>query len=375
MASQLAAINELMEIYTTYRPPAEVAYKRNAILRSLDVEQFAALQKELLARNKCGDEAQLAIVEDVMADLLSCTEFPLDSLLKAQLDAGWTPLDYLYRGAGEQTEKELLARLGANPKLALSGLAWIDKPHITAKFAEWKISPPADLDQSLIELFSHQAGWEPNSENEKRWLFSQRCYGITANNEKKAQTVISETSSNVNKTKPTLPPACLWCERPLFHLKNLESVYLQNLFSIKFTVDDIDIPFCLYCTNFGAVPMQLQTNGAAVFSQRIDINRRIDEPSYSLKTAGGILEPVVDSTARNPYSAVDSGRSYNLSQIGGFPTWTQDAHYPKCAECQETMMFLMQVESMDFPILKYEGIYHIFVCQYCAGEFAVQQTL
>jgi len=369
LASQLAAINELMEIYTTYRPPAEVADKRNSILQSLNEHQFEALQKELLARNKCGDDAQLAIVEDVMSDLLLCTDFPLDNLLKAQLDAGWTPLDYLFRGAGEQTENELLARVETNQKLALSGLAWIDKPHITAKFAEWKINPPVDLDQSLIELLSHQAGWELNSENEKRWLFSQICFGIAAKSN------LTSSANPIDKKQTSKTKTCLWCQRPTFTVSNLISNYLNTLFGIVLETESISIPFCQHCTNFGAVPMQLTDNGAAVFSSRNDANRIITEPPIPLKTEGGILHITADSNTRNPYTAVDSGRSYNLSQIGGFPTWTQDAHYPKCAECQKTMLFLMQVESMDFPILKYEGIYHVFVCQYCSGEFAVQQTL
>lgn len=369
MASQLAEINKLMEIYKTYRPTAEVAAQRNAILQSLDAIQLEALQTELLARNKCGDEAQLAIVEDVMADLLLCTEFPLDNLLRTQLEAGWTPLDYLFRAAEEQAEKELLARLETNPKIALSGLAWIDKPHITAKFAEWKISPPTDLDQSLIELFSHQAGWELTSDSGKRSLFSQACFGITA------KTNLPTSPLPSVHDEPSETKTCLWCQRPTFTVSNLASNYLNKLFGNVLETESISIPFCQYCTNFGAVPMQLTDSGAAVFSSRNDVNRIITEPPIPLKTEGGILHIAADSNTRNPYSAVDSGRSYNLSQIGGFPTWTQDAHYPKCAECQETMLFLMQVESMDFPILKYEGIYHIFVCQYCAGELAVQQTL
>jgi hypothetical protein len=38
------------------------------------------------------------------------------------------------------------------------------------------------------------------------------------------------------------------------------------------------------------------------------------------------------------------------------------------------MLFFMQVESMDFPSLQYEGVYHLFVCQGCPAEFAVEQS-
>ncbi len=100
----------------------------------------------------------------------------------------------------------------------------------------------------------------------------------------------------------------------------------------------------------------------------------MEQPNYKLETSGGILHLQIAGSMRDCFSAVDSGRSYNLSQIGGFPTWPQDANFPHCVECGQTMLFFMQVESMDFAVLQYEGVYHFFVCQGCSSEFAVQQS-
>lgn len=35
----------------------------------------------------------------------------------------------------------------------------------------------------------------------------------------------------------------------------------------------------------------------------------------------------------------------NLNRIGGHPCWVQDADYPQCPECQQTMAFLLQLDS------------------------------
>ncbi len=368
MASQLAVINELMEIYKTYRPALEVATRRNEILKSLDAQQFEALQRELIARSKCGEETQLAIVEDVMSDLILYTNFSIDTLLKAQLDAGWTPLDYLFRAAGEQAEGELWARLESNPTLCLSALAWIDKLHILSKFAEWNNNPPDWQPQFSAETYSHQAGWELNSDNEKRWLFSKTCYGVKAKKTVETPPRLQSPFLNAPATK-----ACRYCNLPTFAISNPPGKYLDDLFDIPLIASEVDIPFCIKCTNACAVHLTISSTGAVDFSPHDGINRQSNEPIFPLKTEGGILHVEVDSATRNPYSAVDSGRTYNLSQIGGFPTWPQSAQYPKCVECTKTMLFLTQVESMDFPILNYEGIYHIFVCEFCYGEFAVQQ--
>jgi hypothetical protein len=37
-----------------------------------------------------------------------------------------------------------------------------------------------------------------------------------------------------------------------------------------------------------------------------------------------------------------------FSQAGGLPTWIQDARYPACPDCTETMPFLGQISNADF---------------------------
>lgn len=53
-----------------------------------------------------------------------------------------------------------------------------------------------------------------------------------------------------------------------------------------------------------------------------------------------------------------------FSQIGGFPTWVQDAEYPGCPDCSETMPFVGQISNEDFLEFA-EGIYYAFHCPKC----------
>jgi hypothetical protein len=57
---------------------------------------------------------------------------------------------------------------------------------------------------------------------------------------------------------------------------------------------------------------------------------------------------------------------------GGHPTWVQDAAYPKCLECGQTMMFLAQVDRHDIEEYS-EGTYFSFVCLDCMATATVYQ--
>jgi hypothetical protein len=52
------------------------------------------------------------------------------------------------------------------------------------------------------------------------------------------------------------------------------------------------------------------------------------------------------------------------SQVGGHPTWIQDAEYPICPECSKHMKFVGQIDCPDFQEYG-EGIYYAFVCEEC----------
>ena len=356
-------IDALLEIYKTYRPEESVAQVRNEQLRSMSVEQYASLEEVLLQHIQSGQEAQIAIAEDVASDLVIHTSLSVDLLLRTMLQVGYAPLDHLFRAAGPQTEAELLAMLERKdrPELVIRALAWIDRAETTARFVDWKREETI----ALLDLYMFNAGWELDANYKKRWLFTRSCFGLNA-----ASSQIKSSVSSGNSEK------CRWCDRPLYNISDFPTEYLEKLFGIASTARSLSIPFCLYCTLFEPVPMSLtsSSNGKVDFSPRIAADKRVEQPRYKLEASGGNLHMQVAESMRDCFAAVDSGRSYNLSQIGGFPTWPQDANFPHCVECGQTMLFFLQVESMDFPVLQYEGVYHFFVCQSCSSEFAVQQS-
>ena len=67
---------------------------------------------------------------------------------------------------------------------------------------------------------------------------------------------------------------------------------------------------------------------------------------------------------RNSYHAASQFLETTFSQIGGHPTWIQDAEYIKCPKCSKHMKFIGQIDCAD--IEEYgDGMYYAFVCEEC----------
>jgi DNA-directed RNA polymerase subunit RPC12/RpoP len=68
---------------------------------------------------------------------------------------------------------------------------------------------------------------------------------------------------------------------------------------------------------------------------------------------------------RSPHHATSwLSRTERFSQLGGHPTWIQDAYYSRCPDCSQRMMFVGQVSNDDVQELA-EGIYYAYACDRC----------
>jgi hypothetical protein len=139
------------------------------------------------------------------------------------LQAGYSPLDHLFRAAGPQTENKLFAMLEekSKPELVMRALAWIDSENDTARFADWQREQAI----ALLDFYMFNAGWELDANYQKRWLYSKSCFGLKAASKQTERSDPASLSSKIEK--------CRWCDRPLFTLKDFPTVYLENIFSLK----------------------------------------------------------------------------------------------------------------------------------------------
>ncbi len=124
------------------------------------------------------------------------------------------------------------------------------------------------------------------------------------------------------------------------------------------------IATCPVCTCYGKLLTKVDLDGGSTWHAA---NRKPDylpDPSAEcppLPTGGLVLGGEPRHWLESADWLVGGVR---FSQIGGLPTWIQEASYPDCPECGRAMPFIAQLSNED--IEEYgEGIYYMFACTGC----------
>lgn len=295
--------------------------------------------------------------ETIVRCLAAFTGVRLEACLKAMIanSSFWPGL--AFRDASPDIRDLLIAQVErdeTNRNHLLCALAWIGDSVVVDLFARWKFEPP-DWSSSLHvapEEYSYEAGWELTGEGRRRDLFFHQCWRL------------AKGSSKLPAKFQAITPAdgcCPWCDRQLIHLVTFkpEEFGVADAFGNGVRVQ---VTTCEVCSAFGIVFGEYNALGHGRWSPE---NSR---PEYLPDDSGTWdclpRDPLTLAGQRNPLSAADQFLPTTFSQLGGHPTWVQDASYPRCTRCSESMIFLTQVDNADFEEHT-EGIYYAFACPQC----------
>lgn len=246
-----------------------------------------------------------------------------------------------------------------NRNLILIALAWVGDDLVVEQFRRWQVAPPSWSGDLYVppEDYARQAGWELSEGGQRRELYLQQSYEL-----KKGPSQMPESFIAVRDRSDECP----WC-----HSKLTSLFYLApQAFDLKLQPEKIEVATCAVCTAFGTVYGTYNENGKAEWSSK-NVT-----PEYLPDDAGEWDRLPTDALAvgksRPPLWAADWQLPTTYSQLGGHPTWVQDAEYPKCPECSKTMIFIAQIANDE--IQEYtEGTYYAFVCSDCRSTATTYQ--
>jgi hypothetical protein len=270
----------------------------------------------------------------------------------------------IYHGAGDGIAGRVLGRLpGENPDHLLCALAWIGGNGVERAFQLWRAHPPAWIDRLCIPpyRYSLQAGWELTTEGRRRDLFVTTCYPLLPPGDDRSQVdgirVVQDHDG-----------ACGWCGRSLTTLIDLDLATIEVPHLDPF--HDLRIATCQVCSCYGTVFTEIGPDGSSVWHQSNHRPDYLPDPKEEWnKLPRGCL--VLSRKIRHWLETADwTLPDVRFSQVGGHPTWIQDAEYPECSGCGHPMPFVAQLSNEDYE--KYgEGIYYMFACVRC-GVAATQ---
>lgn len=269
----------------------------------------------------------------------------------------------LYKDAGAEIRDRLIELVECDPanrNHLLLALAWTYDEEVVRLFAKWRQSPPewaSELYQAP-ETYAHEAGWELDAGGGKRLLFHPECYPFTVH---RGENKEASTAHTAVMALQTGTQSCPWCGSELTVLFDYD---LQNSLVqfMQLPGRRLRIAACMHCNCYGTVFMKADLDGGYEWSEYNIV------PDYLPDNEGELEEPVWHSMqlSEHPAGSYESAHwtlEAPASQIGGHPSWIQDADYPACPGCSETMKFVAQMDMEQAE--DSEGIYYAFLCRDC----------
>ena len=265
----------------------------------------------------------------------------------------------LFRNAGAETREQLIDAVpGANlldTNLLLLALVWIGDEHVQEVLQTWQ-DDESDWVSSLYvppAAYAQEAGWELTLNGQRRDLFFHQCYPLI------------EDEGEEPGTARILPAQdrCQWCGRDLVTLLDLDLADARLAF-LDLHGSRLRIATCESCACFGPVYTGVDGAGGARWSEHNTRPAYLPENTASWG-AWKQAHLVLGREPRGPFDAAYYAVSVPFSQVGGHPTWLQDASYPTCPSCDRLMPALGQVAAEDIDEYG-EGIYYAFLCTTCS---------
>jgi hypothetical protein len=304
-----------------------------------------------------GTEFQRTAAE-IAVSLRRASEYPMDVFLDALIKRGELYPGFMFLGARPEIRDSIFRRMDERLESlslnhALVALAWIGDQAVVEQFARWRDDPPAWANKLFIppHRYAHEAGWEVTTDNRRRELCLSQCYQLLRRSS-------ADTQASTVEVVVDAPEICPWCGRRLIYLLEIDRT---SPFSLPGRARILTCDSCS-CFSEGLLaehvfderPIWSAANQKCNFLPA-EASRWPRLPVKALKLA---------STPRRPYLTCHYGGGRGGSQIGGHPSWVQDAFYPVCPACRQTMCFLGQVEICDLVDFA-EGTRYAFFCQDC----------
>lgn len=259
----------------------------------------------------------------------------------------------IYMHADENIAQQLIALIqkensGLNINHLLVCLAWIGTNNVL-DFLHWASIEMPNWAKGLHvspAAYSELAGWVIDKNNKKRSLINPNVITLTKDDklidrEKPFDTFIEHSEK------------CPFCNNHLIAV--FEIPINSGSHNVQFTT-------CLLCSNYEPVFMKVGERGECKWWEK-NIKSGISIPDIELVPIEQNVLKISTEQKKAEYT-ISQFIPLSKSQIGGFPTWIQDAEHLTCPLCKEKMQYVGQIDMEDVQDYS-EGIYYFHYCDDC----------
>lgn len=325
---------------------------------SLTAEEAGRMLKYALELLAAGDESE---AEHILLSLVCYRNGNIAEALPELIERGMYHSSILFKDAPPDIRDHLLQQVewdDDNRNHLLLILSWIGDSVVVSQFREWRLHPPKWAGQLFVdpEIYALEGGWELTPNGERRNLLRDVSYAIRTTGEQQD----SASEASVTQFLKTSDSNCPWCEGKLTILMDVDTSH-PSLAYLGLPMERLQVETCEHCGGFVTIYMELDHQGVPVWS---GFNQKPEYlPSFNSEDSSAEIVPrmTLSPEPQSPYYAAVWTLTQQDSQIGGHPSWVQDADYPVCPCCDKRMRFIGQVDWEDFDQYG-EGIFYMFVC-------------
>lgn len=301
--------------------------------------------------------------EQILLSLVCYRNDDISEVLPVLIERDMYHSSILYKDAPAEIRDRLLQQVewdDDNRNHLLIILSWIGDAEVVRQFEEWRLHSPKWAGQLFVnpDVYALVGGWELTSNGEKRELISERCYAIRLTGEQQVGSGAETSAANFLKTSNS---NCPWCKRKLTVLMEADTTH-PSLAYLGLPMERLQVATCEHCGGFSTIYMELDQQGEPVWSR---FNQKPDYlPNWDDEDSSVTVEEIkltLSSEPHSPYYAASWTLTQQDSQIGGHPSWVQDADFPHCPCCAQRMRFIGQLDWADFDQYG-EGIFYMFIC-------------
>jgi hypothetical protein len=231
----------------------------------------------------------------------------------------------------------------------LKAVVWIGDDVVQALFRRWRERPLRKRFGLHVppEEYALEAGWELTDEGQRRNLYYNDCYPLVPTEHEQSESPVSVISNSEAR--------CGGCGRRLVTLLDLD-LTSPRLSFLNLKGERLRIATCEHGDLFYTETDTYGKSQWSEYNEPSDLEEMSDLPELYM----GARKLILSEEPRGACEAFLLGSG--ASQIGGFPSWIQDAEYPVCPKCKKRMKFIGQLQSTDFLGEPASGITYALVC-------------
>ncbi len=364
---ELGSVETFKALYRSPRTK-RTAERLLALTRELSTDQgqiLAAWAIELL--NAEGGRERDSVIDAIILPLACAVPNALAHVYIDLIERQVLYPSVLFHNATIDSRKLLARRLreGISDEYELrdtvQAFAWVDDRVVHSAFSHWQQTPPAWATRLWLPLQSYPvaAGWYVTGDGMRHPLYHQTCYQLapTASVERDSSTSLSEPVDVITLHEGNCP----WCGLQLVTLFDLRGDTPELTF-LDLGVDRLRIAMCIRCTCYATIYTEIDGQGGSKWSRyNVRPNYLGPDGEHTLPTEHQL---VCGRSRRTPFEAHRYITNQGISQLGGYPTWEQDARFPDCPSCLRPMPFIGQLHWTDIEEFGV-GTTYAFYCRGC----------